>query len=35
MIAEKIEMSDNRFDHVHLEIVVMPEVKGFRYCQHY
>lgn len=29
---EKIGMPDNRFDHVHLDIVVMPLVNGYRYC---
>ena len=28
----KIQMPDQRFDHVHLDLVVMPEINGFRYC---
>lgn len=28
----KIDVPDNRFDHVHLDIVVMPLVQGYRYC---
>ena len=27
-----IQMPDQRFDHVHLDLVVMPEINGFRYC---
>lgn len=28
----KIEVPDNRFEHVHMDIVVMPLQQGYRYC---
>lgn len=28
----KIDVPDNRFDHVHIDIVVMPLIRGYRYC---
>lgn len=32
LIPNKIDIPNNRFDHVHLDIVVLPLVQGYRYC---
>lgn len=32
LTPNKIDVPDNRFDHVHLDLVVMPLVQGYRYC---
>ena len=29
---DHIDKPDSRFDHVHLDLVVMPLVQGYRYC---
>lgn len=32
LTPNKIDVQENRFDHVHLDIVVMPQVQDYRYC---
>lgn len=32
LIPTKINIPDNRFDHVRIDIVVMPLTQGFSYC---
>ncbi|KAH8389085.1 hypothetical protein KR215_005192 [Drosophila sulfurigaster] len=32
LLPEKIAIPDHRFEHVHLDIVIMPLVDGYRYC---
>lgn len=32
LTPEHIDVPDNRFDHVHLDLIILPLVKGLRYC---
>lgn len=32
LIPKKIDVPSSRFDHVHLDIVMIPEAKQYRYC---
>lgn len=31
-VPEKINVPDNRFNHIHIDIIVLPEVRGYKYC---
>lgn len=32
LIPRNIKVPDSRFEHIHIDIIHMPEVNGFRYC---
>ncbi|XP_034936590.1 uncharacterized protein [Chelonus insularis] len=32
LIPNKIDVPDNRFNHIHIDIIHLPEVRGYQYC---
>lgn len=32
LVPNKIDVPDNRFNHIHMDIIILPEVRGYRYC---